>query len=154
MPSEEKVIKLSQARTLYNDLRSRIENAVTNQIATVEETMEIISEYNSIGEDDEGMVFNANYDDTLGGFITEEDGETILNAYISGKHVVIHCVDETNDIHLYVSIIAYEKQDDYIILAEDLPAYMDKSTEKIIVGADQKAPDPGEITPISPSEGI
>lgn len=110
MPSEEKIIKLSQARTLYNDLRGRIENAVTGQIATVKETMEIISEYNSREGDDEGMVFNANYDDELGGFITEKDSETILNAYISGKYVMIHCVDETNDLHCYVSITTYNEK--------------------------------------------
>lgn len=154
MPSEEKIIKLSQARTLYNDLRGRIENAVTGQIATIEETMEIINEYNSIGEDDEGMVFNANYDDELNGFITEEDGETILNAYISGKHVVIHFIDETNDLNFYMSIIACNEEFDRITLSDDISVYIDKSTGKMIFGVDREAPSSGEITPTSPSEGI
>lgn len=35
-----------------------------------------------------------------------------------------------------------------------MPAYIDESTGKIILGAFQEGPTPGEITPISPSEGI
>lgn len=104
MPSEDKIVKLSQARTLYNDLRDRIEKAVTNQIATVEETMEIINEYNS-REEDEDMVFNANFMTNVNlipkqgeeaietpGFVTEDDADDIVTAYTSGKHVVINFV--------------------------------------------------------------
>ena len=127
MPSEEKAVKLSQARTLYNDLRYRIEGAVTNQIATAEETMEIINEYNK--EEDEGMIFNANFvasaiyhpdgsDRSDPGFMTDDSVEDIIEAYTSGKNVVIKLImnEEINNVSGYyppneggyITIIGYQ----------------------------------------------
>lgn len=65
-----------------------------SQIATIEETEVIITEY---GEDEEGMVFEANWDESTYSFITTDDADDIGAAFMAGKNVVIHMIATTGE---------------------------------------------------------
>lgn len=86
-----KAVSLTQAKTLYDDLRQRIESGAG--AATLAETQTIIDNY-GIDEEDEGMVVDATFGSVIGEawFKTDMDAADIATAFMSGKNVIIHCV--------------------------------------------------------------
>ena len=73
------------------DTKTYIDNAFNNiaQVATAEEVAEIITSY----EEDEDMIFETEFESLghgEGRYTSVDTTETIVNAYTSGKHVILH----------------------------------------------------------------
>lgn len=102
------LMNLADGQLLYNDLRNRI------NVATVAETMEIITEYGKQEDDDEMIIETEWYDEGTykKGFRTIISAEEIIGYYTSGKSLIFHLPATEESSHYSVPV------DDYITLIE------------------------------------
>lgn len=106
-------VSLTQAKTLYDDLRQRIESGAG--AATLAETQTIIDNYGQ--EEDEGMVVDATFGSSVGEawFKTEVDAADIIAAFKAGRNVVVHCIGTEQS-------LSYSAPDTYLQMAAYQPS--------------------------------
>lgn len=125
MMNGSKLIELDTHKEFYYDEennkweeKKNSGGSVNISVATIAETQEIITKYGE--EDDEEMVFDAHFvnDGNFAGFISDDNAEDILEAYKTGKHVVVHFINNEDSYvygfreEAYYSLIAYIEEDE------------------------------------------
>ena len=107
----DKLMNLADGKILYDDLRGRIEEIVSN-IATVPETEEIIEIYDK--EHAPATIFEFEYDDSIIGFKSIDDANDIVQVYTSGEQIVLFHIwlyDEdqgTMASDVYLQMVGYQ----------------------------------------------
>lgn len=79
-------------------------------VATLADMQEIIDGYGN-----DGVAFEIVFDDTAGLYVSVDDAEDIIAAYLAGKHVVLYFKDGGDEIISAESIIDYDPEEEYCV---------------------------------------
>ena len=84
------------------------------QVATAEEVRAMMDSYDS-----QWIVsFEIVLDDTTGMYVSVDDAEDIIAAYLAGKHVVLYWKEDGDEIESAESIIDYDPEEEYCVATE------------------------------------